>query len=175
MGCVVVVMMPLPKTPSISRTHTRKRMVMYGTIALACVLLDQLLKAYMRSSLVEGVSTDFIPGVLKLQLTYNEGAAFSIGEGGGTLFALLALAVALGAGIWIAKSPSMPLLLVCSLACVAGGGLGNCIDRLYMGAVTDFFACAFIRFPIFNVADIFVTCGAAVAFVGVMRWDTDNQ
>ena len=158
------------------RFHNTQRMhaTCYSAIVLSCVLLDQLVKAYMRSYLVEGISISFVPGVLNLQLTYNEGAAFSIGEGNNILFILLAIAVALGTFIWVLTSSSMPLVLVCSLACVAGGGLGNLIDRLVFGAVCDFFDFAFISFPIFNVADIFITCAAVVSCMSFVFWDTEQ-
>ena len=45
------------------------------------------------------------------------------------------------------------------------------IDRLAWGSVTDFLATAFIDFPVFNVADIFVTCGVAISLVLYMRWE----
>ena len=51
---------------------------------------------------------------------------------------------------------------------VVGGAIGNAIDRLVFGFVTDFFATRFIDFPVFNVADIGITCGVAIAFIGFM-------
>ncbi len=181
MACAHVVMKQLAKMQHTNTTHSarlhtaqRTNAAFYSAIVLSCVLVDQLVKAYMRSYLAEGVSISFIPGVLNLQLVYNEGAAFSIGEGNNFLFILLAIAVALGAFVWVLKSPSMPFALVCSLACVAGGGLGNLIDRLAFGAVCDFFAFAFINFPIFNVADIFITCAAFASIICFVRWDTEQ-
>ena len=61
--------------------------------------------------------------------------------------------------------------LTVGLSCVAGGGIGNMIDRLVQGSVTDFLATTFIDFPVFNVADIFVTCGVAVCLLIVLTSD----
>ena len=51
---------------------------------------------------------------------------------------------------------------------IAGGGLGNLVDRLLQGSVTDFLELEFARFAIFNVADIFVCAGAALAALGIL-------
>ena len=61
--------------------------------------------------------------------------------------------------------------LTVALGAVAGGGVGNMIDRLAQGAVTDFFRTTFVDFPVFNVADIAITCGFVVAFVLYWRQD----
>ena len=52
-----------------------------------------------------------------------------------------------------------------------GTALGNMIDRLATGSVTDFLSFAFIKFPVFNVADIFVTCGVAVSLFLYLQWE----
>ena len=61
--------------------------------------------------------------------------------------------------------------LVVSLACVAGGGVGNMLDRLLRGSVTDFLCTTFMDFPVFNVADILVTLGVIATLVLVARQD----
>ena len=94
-----------------------------------------------------------------------------MGEGAGPLFAVLALAVFIGAIVWVLRE-DLPLRLVVSIASVAGGGIGNMVDRIAAGSVTDFLATTFIDFPIFNVADIFVTVGVFVTLVGYTVWDT---
>ena len=58
---------------------------------------------------------------------------------------------------------------------VAGGGAGNAIDRVALGAVTDFFKTTFVDFAVFNVADIFVTCGVVLAVVLYWRWDLARE
>lgn len=148
-----------------------------GLAALVCalvVVVDQVTKAWARAALASG-SVTLIPGVLDLRLTFNTGAAFSMGQGAGWVFVAVALAV-LAAVFWaVSTSPGMPLALVTSLACVAGGGLGNMVDRVLAGQVTDFLATAFIDFPIFNVADCFVTCGVVVSLVLFWRWDAGRE
>ena len=103
------------------------------------------------------------------------GAAFSLGEGAGLVFVLVAAAITL-LGLWVAwRRTEVPLPLALVLGAVAGGGIGNAIDRVALGAVTDFFKTTFVDFAIFNVADIFVTCGVLVALVLFWRWDSARE
>ena len=141
-----------------------KRFALVAVIICVVAALDQLSKAWAREALAGGSMT-FIPGVLDFRLTFNTGAAFSIGQGKGLLFALVAAAVVVFVFILVWREPNLPLPLVCSLACVAGGGLGNMIDRVVAGKVTDFIATTFINFPVFNVADSFVTVGVILTIV----------
>lgn len=142
------------------------RIVVFVLVACAVIALDQLTKAAIRAMLVTpGATAGFIPGVLRLELVMNSGAAFSMGEGAGGLYAVLALVIAVLALGYVAFSKPCGWVQVVSLACIAGGGLGNALDRVTSGLVTDFFATTFMDFPVFNVADIFITCGVAVTLV----------
>ena len=58
---------------------------------------------------------------------------------------------------------------------VLGGGVGNMIDRMVMGYVTDFLATTFVSFPVFNVADMFVTCGVVISFVIYTAWESRRE
>lgn len=132
--------------------------------ALAVLALDQATKAFMRGYLAEG-PRDLVPGVLGLRLVENTGAAFSLGEGAGGLFVAVAVAVVGAAVAWAALDEAMGVPLACALGLVAGGGLGNLVDRVCSGAVTDFLATEFVRFPVFNVADVAITCGVALTLL----------
>lgn len=148
-----------------ARSWRGARLVVFWVICVLAVLVDQVTKAAVRASLVPGQPQEFIPGVLDLSFVKNTGAAFSIGEGAGPVFIVFAAAV-LAFGIWLVWShDSLPMPLVVSVACVCGGGVGNMIDRMIFGYVTDFFATTFMDFPVFNVADIFVTVGIVVSVI----------
>ena len=152
-----------------------RRLALFVLVAAAVVALDQVSKAAARAALVPGEPVTLIPGVMDLSLVYNTGAAFSLGEGAGPFFVLVAAAIALF-GAWVAwRRVDVPTSLALVLAAVAGGGIGNAIDRVALGAVTDFFATTFVDFAIFNVADIFVTCGVFVALVLWWRWDAARE
>ncbi len=145
-------------------------------VAGAFILLDQVSKALVRASLALNVpSIEILPGILRLLHVQNVGAAFSLGEGMGSAFVLLAVAVVLGSIWYLWKTPLVSKVETVGLAMVAGGALGNAIDRVLFGYVTDFFACEFIDFPVFNVADIGITVGVVVAFIGFMFLSPANK
>ena len=151
------------------------RLALLGATAAAVVVLDQLTKAWVRDALVPGHPVTLVPHVMDLSLVYNTGAAFSMGEGKGLLFVLIAAVIAAGCCVLAWRENGMPRPLVAALGCVAGGGVGNAIDRIVAGRVTDFFATTFMDFAVFNVADIFITCGVVVAFVLWCRWDARRE
>ena len=152
-----------------------RRLALFCLVAGAVVALDQASKAAARAALVPGEPVTLIPGVMDLSLVYNTGAAFSLGEGAGPVFVLVAAAITL-LGLWVAwRRTEVPLPLALVLGAVAGGGIGNAIDRVALGAVTDFFKTTFVDFAIFNVADIFVTCGVPIALILWWRWDVARE
>lgn len=138
-------------------------------VSVTAFALDYISKVYVRNTLaVTGESIPFIPGVLSFRFVANIGAAFSMGEGMGMLFALFALVVVAAIVVYLLRSKQLSRVEVFGLSLVAGGALGNAFDRVMLGYVVDFIATDFISFPVFNVADIGVTCGVALAFVGFM-------
>lgn len=161
-------------TTSAARSGAR-RLALFAAVAVAVVVLDQLSKLAARELLVPGHPVTLIPGVMDLSLIYNTGAAFSLGEGGGPVFVAIAAVICVGGAVIAWRRPDVPLPLLACAACVAGGGVGNAIDRVALGAVTDFFKPTFVDFAIFNVADIFVTCGVPIALVLWWRWDLARE
>ncbi len=151
------------------------RLALLGGAAAAVVVLDQLSKAWVRSALVPGEPVTLIPHVMDLSLVYNTGAAFSMGEGRGTLFVLICAVICVASCVLAWREMDMPPALVATLGCICGGGIGNAIDRVVAGRVTDFFATTFMDFAVFNVADIFITCGVIVAFILWCRWDAKRE
>ena len=158
-----------------STSARARRLALFALVAAAVVALDQLSKAAARAALAPGEPVTLVPGVMDLSLVYNTGAAFSLGEGGGPVFVLLAAAILVAGAVVAWQRADVPLPLVLTVAAVAGGGAGNAIDRVALGAVTDFFKTTFVDFAVFNVADIFVTCGVVAAVVLFWRWDTARE
>jgi signal peptidase II len=147
-----------------------RRVAALASTALLALVLDQVTKAVVRASLPVGEARPLLPGVMELLHVENTGAAFSMGEGATAVFVVVALAVVAGA-IALAWREPLPTWLAALLGCVVGGGAGNMVDRIAVGSVTDFLATTFMDFPVFNVADIFVTCGIAASLVGYWWWD----
>lgn len=151
-----------------------RRIAAFGGVAALAVVLDQVSKAWARTALAGGPAP-LVPGVLDLSLVMNTGAAFSIGSGSTWVFVILALVICAGAAVWVVRERQMPVSVAAALGAVAGGGVGNLIDRVVARQVTDFLATTFIDFPVFNVADIFVTCGVVIALVLLWRWDAERE
>ncbi len=156
---------------TLNTTSLARRLGTFAGAAALVVAADQLVKVWARGALTVGEPVTLIPHVIDLSLVYNTGAAFSMGEGKGLLFVLIAAVITAACAALCWKEETVPLPLVATLGCVAGGGIGNAIDRVVAGRVTDFFATTFMNFAVFNVADIFITCGVVVAFVLWTRWD----
>lgn len=152
-----------------AKAGRRTRITLFLAMAAVAVILDQIVKAWVRSTLPKtGDTAPFIPGVLRLLHVENTGAAFSMGEGKGFFFVAIAVAIFILALLAVWKEDlSVPFAL--ALGAVAGGGIGNMIDRLVQGSVTDFFATQFMDFPVFNVADIFVTLGVICVLICLIR------
>ena len=131
----------------------RWRLGVAGGVALVVLLVDQLTKLAVRA-VGDALHMTVIPGVIDFLFVRNIGAAFSMGEGHGIAFAVLALAVIIAIAVYLLRAPQLARLEVVGMAMVAGGAIGNAIDRLTFGFVTDFIATTFIDFPVFNVADI---------------------
>lgn len=139
---------------------------LYALLAAAIVAADQVVKYLVVSGIAVGTRLTFLPGVLDLTYVQNTGAAFSTFQGAQWLFALVfaMLTVGLFYEYFRKRLPFTRFDRWC-IAAIYGGGLGNMIDRLRLGYVVDMFETSFIRFPVFNVADIFITCGCIVLLV----------
>ena len=132
----------------------------YSLFAALIVAADQFTKYLTVANIALGEDAAFIPGLLQLTYVQNTGAAFSSFEGQQWLFALI-FAVFTGLIFFeYFKKPMgfKPFERWC-IAAIYAGGLGNMIDRLRLGYVVDMIETTFMDFPVFNVADCFITCG----------------
>ena len=142
---------------------------------LVIVGLDQLTKALVVANIPLGEAVKALPGVFHLTHLHNTGAAFSMLEGGRWFFALICAAGLIAVAILIKKKViEAPFELWC-LAAIFGGGIGNLVDRIRLGYVVDMFEVEFMNFAVFNVADIFITCGAVALFVYVLFFDKKEK
>ncbi len=141
------------------------RFRLFVWLSLGLLVIDQLVKLWARvaASGVEGRSLVALwPNVFELKLVYNEGVAFGMMQGMGVLLTPVALAIAIGAGVYSFRHPKDPLGTHVTTALLASGAIGNLIDRLALGHVTDMFWFRLIDFPVFNVADICITFAAVL-------------
>jgi signal peptidase II len=138
--------------------------MLYLIIAAAVVLLDQLSKHFLTLLVKDGI-VPLIPGIIRLVYVENTGAAFSLFSDMRwplVVTSLIAIAAILVGIFRYRRELGRPACL--ALAFILGGAVGNLVDRVLFGYVADFFEFEFVRFAVFNVADIFITLGG-IAFV----------
>ncbi len=132
----------------------------YALFAAAIVAVDQATKFLTVANIALGQEIPFIPGLLQLTYVQNTGAAFSSFEGQQWLFALVFVVFTLLIVYEYYKKPmGFSTFERWCIAAIYGGGLGNMIDRVRLGFVVDMIETTFMEFPVFNVADCFITCG----------------
>jgi signal peptidase II len=133
----------------------RRTVLLTALVAVAVVVADQLSKAIVRANISRVEEVDLVLGV-KLIQTRNTGVAFSLFSGGGPVIVILAIA-ALGALLAFFLTHLHRPLVWLPTGLFLGGAAGNLIDRVRIGAVTDFVKIP--HWPAFNVADICITFG----------------
>ncbi len=131
------------------------------------VIVDQITK-YMAIDRLKGQpALKLIDGVFELQYLENRGAAFGMLQNGQVFFVFAAVVMMTAILFVLIKAPMekkyRPWHVF--LVMIAAGGIGNMIDRLRLDYVVDFFYFSLIDFPIFNVADIYVTVGTALFLI----------
>lgn len=137
----------------------------FGVIlSVAMVALDQFTKALALSSLKGEPPVVLVDRILALRFVENSGAAWGMLSGQRIL---LLVAPVVGCSFlvyyYIKTRGRNSVLLMLGLSLIFAGGLGNLIDRAFRGGhVVDFIEFIFVSFPVFNVADICVTCGTVL-------------
>ena len=150
------------------------QLFLYLAATVLIVAADQMTKYWTVAQIALGQDVEFIPGILGLTYVQNTGAAFSSFEGMQWLFALIFAAFTVGI-IWEYRKQSLHLSRFewWCLVAVYAGGLGNMIDRIRLGYVVDMLETKFIRFPVFNVADCFITCGCIAMMVSLILFNKE--
>ena len=136
------------------------QLLMFMLFSGAIVAADQVTKYLTVANIALYEDVPFIPGLLQLTYVQNTGAAFSSFEGQQWLFAVIfAVFTALVFYEYFKRTMHFTQLEWWCIFAIYGGGLGNMIDRVRMGYVVDMIETTFMEFPVFNVADCFITCG----------------
>ena len=150
----------------VRRRQERMFAVMAGTWV---IIIDQYVKRAVVQSLELGETAELLPGLFRLERVHNYGAAWSSFSGARWLLVGVT-AAGLALLFYLVTTIVRHPLGVWSLWLVIGGGIGNLIDRVRNGYVVDMIATEFINFPVFNIADIFVTCGTAAAAIYYLNY-----
>lgn len=139
-------------------------------IILLLVIVDQLTKVIMRIWLQPIETAPFIPGVIQFQYAENTGAAFSSMQNARWLFISLTTVVCIVMLVLMLMNRIRSGVVYTALTLIVAGGIGNLIDRVFLGYVVDFLEPTFVNFAIFNFADSLVTVGAVI-WAGYLIYD----
>ena len=144
-------------------------------VPIVIVVLDQLTKAVVRSTLPLHASVTVIPGLMDFTHVRNSGAAFGILNTADfqfktVLIGLIAAAALVGVGMYAASLAHHEIMARAGLALIIGGAAGNLIDRVVIGSVVDFVDVYWRthHFWAFNVADSAITVGAGVMILDML-------
>lgn len=148
------------------------RMIFAAIGVVLLTALDQLVKYIIDIKFKVGESVNLINGIFRLTYVQNRGAAWG-SFSGKRIFLLIITSIILIVTIYIyvrlaRRSDSKYGVLRISFVFLISGAIGNMIDRFTRGYVIDMFDFCLINFPVFNVADIFVTCSFAVIVILVL-------
>lgn len=136
-----------------------------GALAALVLVADQIAKAAVEARLVPGEEVDVL-GPLGLTLSHNRGVAFGLAGGAGAPLVVLTV-VALGVVAYLfARNPTRPGMWVAT-GLLAGGAIGNLVDRVRAGEVTDFVDLS--PWPAFNLADVAITVGVLALVLLYLR------
>jgi signal peptidase II len=154
-----------PSTPS--RTWSRA-----GILLVAVLALDQVTKKLVKDGVTVGDEDSVLPGVTLVH-SKNRGVAFSALEGRTGIVTVVIVLAVLALLVYVARNASRPGIWV-PTGLLTGGALGNIVDRVFDGAVTDFIKLP--AWPAFNVADMCITFGVlSLLYVMDRSADGDEQ
>ncbi len=138
-------------------------------IAGVIIIVDQVSKAYIRTHFAEGVDVwapwPWLLPYARIINVGNTGVAFGMFQGMGSVFAILAIIVSIAIIYYFPRVPATDWTLRVAMGLQLAGAVGNLIDRIIQGHVTDFISVG--NFPVFNVADSSITIGVGVLLLGI--------
>ena len=136
-----------------------------AAVVVAAVIIDQLTKLWVSGNLTPQ-ATEVIPGIINFRYVENRGMAFGLFQNGTLVLSVITgIAILLMFFVIYKYKKKTTRFFRVSLAAIAGGAIGNFIDRVVLGFVVDFIEFDFVNFAVFNFADICVTVGAVLLFV----------
>ena len=146
-------------------------MALFGILIVAA---DQIVKFLVVTKIPLHTEVPFVKGLVHWTYTQNTGAAFSSFEGMTWLFVIVFALFTAGV-IWEFSKKRWPFTTFerWCIVSVWAGGIGNMIDRLRLGYVVDMIEVEFMTFPVFNVADCFITCGCILLMVHLIFFNRE--
>jgi signal peptidase II len=147
------------------RRQTTQRWWRFGILALVVLVADQVAKEIIRATLAPREVHEVFPG-FDISRVANDGIAFGLFPGRQTAVAVLTMLALSAIAIALAGLVARNATVATGAGLLVGGSLGNLIDRVARGAVTDFID--FAHYPAFNIADCGITVGAVLIVLGLL-------
>ena len=164
----------MPKTSDIKREYKKNVIpyILWFVLSAALVVIDQISKSLIVKYLPEGKTVRVIPYLFDFVYVENRGAAWGILANSRWVFITISSAAIAAIAVLLFFTARKRKLFVVPLVLVFAGGVGNMIDRIANGYVVDFIQFDFFKsFPVFNVADSYVTVGGIMMFVYLLFID----
>lgn len=149
-----------------------KKIAPFIYISIPVIIIDQILKIIVERNIPRGFRIKVIEGFLNISHVTNDGAAFGILRGWNWGFVIIAI-IAIIFIIFYYKRFQESFWMRISLGFLLGGAIGNLIDRIRLGHVTDFIDFRF--WPAFNVADISVSIGAVMLIIYMFKYSEEAE
>lgn len=145
------------------------RVAAFCVIVVAWIALDQLTKSLFAGMTPAGILAGPFAGIIDIRLVHNTGAAWGVFADNTFALGVFSLVVCIViTAFFIVTRKNATWVQTVSFALIVAGGIGNAIDRFAQGYVIDFIEFSFMDFPVFNVADIGVTCGFALLVISLL-------
>lgn len=152
-----------------NKTTGRYRLIIWFVVAAVTAAIDQISKWLVQNYLKPVGDLPIIKDVLHFTYVENTGAAFGMLKDQRWIFMVIStVAIVLIVGYMIIARKSIDMLSGTALGLIVGGGVGNMIDRIVLGYVTDFVNFELIDFAVFNLADSAVCIGAGLLVLAVI-------
>ncbi|WP_395392442.1 signal peptidase II [Fructilactobacillus sanfranciscensis] len=148
--------------------NSKKYHVLLLFITIILLIFDQLIKFQTRVNIKLGQEIKIIPKILSFTYLQNTGAAWSFMEGNSIFFLLVAI-FAILVFIYLLYKCRNEYFISLGIALMLTGTVGNLIDRIKFGFVTDMIKIDFINFPIFNIADMYLTFGVIILLFSLLK------
>ena len=137
------------------------------SLSIFIILIDQFTKYLMFYNYKKFINKDFL--LFRLDFVKNYGAAFNILSGNRIFLSCISIIISIFLIDLILRKNSSKILEITSYSFILGGTFGNGIDRIMRGFVIDFIDLNFIKFPVFNIADISINIGFILILYSIFK------
>lgn len=149
-------------------------MIIAFLVAVLIVVADQLIKILVVSTLKTGEPVVIFNGLVQFVYCENRGMAFGMLQDQRWIFIVFTVAVIIGVIIYMIKTRPKSKFLLATFALILGGGIGNLIDRIFLGYVVDYIQLSFFS-PVCNFADYCITGGTVMLIIYILFFSQANN